>query len=199
MRAFLWILLLGSIGGGLLLWFSDPPEDGDAGLIGDRHGNANVPNRDGDSQLLRAAAQDVILIEHANVWPPDLMREGTAFMDPHALDQIEIVSPTGKEYSMTGAELLGVLEREFRGTPYQFRFKDEAARADFEKCVLEGPIPPHAPLRLLLDQAAFAGFAFVAYAGNIYVTPARPGELPGAGEVPPVPSEGVEPEPSRPR
>lgn len=194
MRALLWVLLLGSVGGGLLLLFSDDSGQGGADPLTAQGDGDHDLGQTGDSGLLQVDVKDVILLEGEEEWPRHLMRDGAAFVDPRALDEIEIVGPTGKDYSMTGAELLVVIEREFRGTGYQFRFKDEAAREGFKKCNLKGPIPDHAPLRLLFDQAMFAGYRFVTYAGNIYVTPAKEGQIPGAGEVPAVPVEGFAPE-----
>ena len=208
MRALLWALILGSIVGGLLLWFVDPADSGGAdngeaddevaGVLRDEGGTDHSTRDEGGRPMRAQGVQDVIVIERPGAWPAGLLRESVVFGDPR-IDQVEFVSPTGENYSLTGAGLLAILEREFRGTALQFRFEDEGVLEGFKKCVFKEPIPPRAPLRSLLDQSMFSGFAFVSYRGKAYVTPLVPGELPG-GEVPPaVPDDGVEPEIRRPK
>lgn len=195
MRSLLFVLVLGALGGGLLIWLTGDPEEGSSSFLGEERGHGPDSESSSDSSMLQVAKRDVILVEPSGMWPAHLMRDGSEFMDPRALDEIEIVSPTGADYYLTGGELLDVLKRTLGPLGYQFRFEDEKTKDVFKRLPLRGSIPAEAPLRMLLDQARFAGFAFVTYAGNVYVTPADEGEIPGGGIEKAVPVEDHQPQP----
>jgi hypothetical protein len=190
MRSFLWVLLLGLLGGGLLLWLASSEESDES----DQALEQGADPTEGGSGLLKAEAVAMIVIEPPGAWPEYLVEDGRVFGDPRAVDEVFVKSPTGEEFHLSGAALLQILEGELKDTGIQFRFESEDALERFKKFTPKALMPVVAPLRLVLEQFMSSGYAFVSYAGKAYVTPITPQTHPGAGERVPPPIEGVEPE-----
>jgi hypothetical protein len=93
---------------------------------------------------------------------------------------LEISSPDGQEWKLTGAALLDILAREFPDTPVRFRDAESLAR--FRESTWPFPIPNRVHLGMLLTQCPDIGFFASLREGALYMAPIENPLLPDEAE-----------------
>ena len=183
MRALLWVLLLGSLAGGVLLWLDDAPPQEQSGLPGlDEGAGGDVRRRleEDGPVALTVERPELLVVTPAAEWPQGLVREGHPFADPRIVDSV-VKSPDGEEYMITGADMLEILRSQFPNSKMQFHVKDDAALEAFKRCKVRDRVPGEAAMRMLFDMFQLEGFAFMSYGDRHYVLHLEEGEIPGVG------------------
>jgi hypothetical protein len=132
---------------------------------------------------LMTAEKTPVISTAGDAWALDILHDGRPIGDSRIID-IQVVSPDGESWIMTGEKLVDILEEELSGMGVRVVFKDEAALAEFKDGVFPVPIPSRAHMGMLLEICPDIGFRAVRYGDAIYV-----GKLPARGEEPQAPRD----------